>query len=210
MSVSISASFSRVPSKLASGWPNCRRVLAYSSASSNAARAIPSACAPTPIRPLSRALIATRKPSPSAPSWFSIGTRHVLEDELRRVGGAQAHLVLVLGDREARRIRRSTRNAVIPLWPEQQVGIGSREDQEDPGLRGVGDPELRAVEDPVVAVAQRLQRAGRPRRCRCPASERQKAPISPAARRGRKRLFCSSVPKDEDREARRPSCGPRR
>ena len=55
------------------------------------------------MRPPSSAIIASLKPSPSLPSRFVRRDLAVLEGEAHGVRAAQAHLVLVLADDEARR-----------------------------------------------------------------------------------------------------------
>ena len=82
------------------GLPNCCRGLAYSMACSIAARAMPTANMAVSGRLLSSVFIAMKKPSPSCPMRLATGTLHVFEGERDGVGGALAHLVLVLADGE--------------------------------------------------------------------------------------------------------------
>lgn len=55
--------------------PNCLRCLAYRTASSRHALEMPMAWDAMPMRPLSRALMATLNPSPGLPMRFSFATR---------------------------------------------------------------------------------------------------------------------------------------
>src|SRR5713226_4033909 len=119
------------------GLPKVFRSPLYSIASSNAARAIPIACAAIPIRPPSRVLMATRKPSPSLPSRFLAGTRQSskkMEHECAAlmpwcVGGHQKG-----GDS-----------------PVAGRAIGHREEQYRIRFRSVGNPVLRAIDHVLVA-----------------------------------------------------------
>ena len=70
----MSASLNWIAWKVAIGFPNCTLSLAYSTASSRAARPIPQAWAPMPIRPASRPESICLNPWPGFPSRFSAGT----------------------------------------------------------------------------------------------------------------------------------------
>ena len=81
----MSASFCWIAPSCAIGPPNAWRSFAYDVASSNAACAIPTACAAMPIRPPSSVRSAIAIPLPGSPSrsaGVSSNTRSAVEDEL--------------------------------------------------------------------------------------------------------------------------------
>ena len=108
------------------GLPNATRSLAYSSEYSYAARAMPSACAPTSGRLASNVLIAACTRSSSALACACeprvelllaaeqavAGDAHVVEHDLGGVAGPDAHLLELLAHREAGRARRDDERRV--------------------------------------------------------------------------------------------------
>ena len=132
-----------------------------------------------------------RYPSPSPPEHQIGGQFHILEDELRGVGGALPELVFEPRDAVARRIGRNDEGADPPA---SGLGVGDRENNRDISGRTRGDELLRAVDDPAVAVATArvlIAAASEP----ASGSVRQKqASIFPSAIGTRNRRFCSSEP----------------
>src|SRR5581483_2271301 len=82
------------------------------------------------------------------------GHAAVLEDELRRVGTADAELRLELPHAEPGRAALDDERG-DPLVTQARLGL--REHDRDAGLRAVRDEVLRAVQDPVIAVAPRAR-----------------------------------------------------
>ncbi len=116
ISVAISASFHWIAWCSTIAFPKVRRWRPYASASSKAARAMPTACAAMPMRPPSSVLIATWNPLPSAPSSAPAGSRassrkiwHDLEPRMPSLssGGPQRTPGVSIG----------TMNAEIPRCP---------------------------------------------------------------------------------------------
>ena len=88
----ISASGNWTPWKRAIGPPKAVRSRAYDTASSSAARAMPSAWAAIMIRPESSVESATFRPLPSVPSIWPAADAVAVEGQLDRGGGVQAEL----------------------------------------------------------------------------------------------------------------------
>ena len=145
--------------RFAIGLPNWMRSLAYATAASRAAWAMPSACAPIPIRPPSSVFMAILKPSPSSPSSASGGHQAVGEVQRRRARPADPELVLGLADGEAGGVPFDDEGAHPAGARRVRVGLG--EDDVDLGEGGVGDEDLRPVQDVGVVLEHRRARAGR-------------------------------------------------
>src|SRR6185437_4570210 len=79
----------------------------------------------------------------------------LVENDLRRVGGALAELLLELGDAPARPVGRHDESADAAL---ASLGIGDGEDQRELGMGARGDELLGAGEDVTLAAAPRARR----------------------------------------------------
>ena len=93
-----------------------------------------------------------REPVPHLAQAVLVGEEAVLEDELARIGGAEAELVLLLAVLEARRplLHDEGGAAVVRV-----ALVGEGDDHGDVAHRGVGAEGLGPVEDPAVALADR-------------------------------------------------------
>ena len=144
----MSASIHWMPWNSEIGWPNASRSLAYATAASNAACAIPSAWAAIPIRPASSEDMAILKPSPSSPSMLPTGTRQSWRKTCV-VAEALIPSFFSFGPHLIPNRQYSTRNAAERLLLAFERG----EHEVQPGLAAVRDPVLGPVQDVVVAVA---------------------------------------------------------
>ena len=127
-------------------------------ATSNAACAIPSACAAIPIRPPSSVAIATVKPLPSSCEQPVPPDLGALDHDVVRHGGIEAELLLLSRDSHMVGVEDEGRDALGP----RRVGVGAGEEQERRGVLAVRDPLLGAGDRPAVAVllGLRAKRAG--------------------------------------------------
>ena len=132
----------------------CRTAVAHVAYSTHASRqpwAIPTQPAAREMRPLSRADIATLKPSPSAPSRFESGTRTPSRNSFGRVLSPQPELALDLRRREPGRARRHQK----ARQPASALVAAAGEDERNAGPAPERDEDLRTGEHPVTAVALR-------------------------------------------------------
>ena len=130
--------------------PNCSRSVAYVTAASSAAWAMPTQPAATDIRPLASADMATEKPLPSGAEHRRGGHADVLEDQLGGGLAAQAELAVDGAAGQAGGVGRYEEggDALVAR------GVGrAGEEEDDVGPGAVRDEHLGAVDDVVVAVA---------------------------------------------------------
>lgn len=95
-----------------------------------------------PIRPPSRVAMAILKPCPSFPRRFSLGTLHIVKNQLGGRGGTDSHLVIVVAESEALpaflydESRDASRSDIRSRHGEYHIGVS---------LRRVCDEDLTAV-----------------------------------------------------------------
>ena len=154
---------------------------------------MPSACAATLGRDLLSEASSSGRPWPGSPSRLARGTRQSSKASAA-VDEARCPILSSLRSTErpgvpfSRYERRDRLTAVGDLGP-----FAEHEDQV--GDIAVGDEDLAAVDDDVVAVGREARlHAGRVR-AGLGLGDRQRARARPSATRGRRRRFCSSLPK---------------
>ncbi len=133
-------------------FPNCSRSVAYVTAASSAAWAMPTQPAATDIRPLASADMAMEKPLPSGAEHRRGGHADVLEDQFGGGLAAQSELAVDGAAGQAGGVGGHEEGGD----PLVAGGVGrAGEEQHDVGPGAVGDEHLAAVDDVVVAVAHR-------------------------------------------------------
>ena len=107
--------------------PNWMRSFVNLTASSMAPWAMPTACAPTPMRPPSSVAMAILKPLPSAPEAVLDRNMTLSNTSSQVEEGTQAHLVLRLAHGEARHVALEDEGGDAPR-PELLVGHGEHDE----------------------------------------------------------------------------------
>ncbi len=115
-SVASCATWNWMPWNSAMALPNCFRSLIYPTAASSAPWATPSICAPMPILPSLRVSIAILYPCPTGPMTFWSGTWQPSRISSQVLDARMPSLFSFLPTENPGKSR-STRNAVIPLYP---------------------------------------------------------------------------------------------
>ena len=154
---------------------------------------MPSACAATLGRDLLSEASRIRSPSPGSPSRLARGTRQLSKASAAVDDARDAHLVFGAQHAKARRAllqdqRRDRALRIVDLAP-------FAEQQDQVGDVAAGDEDLAAVDDDVVALAVESASSCRWRRSRRRGSVMASDTRPPAAMRGSRRCFCSSLPK---------------